>query len=207
MNKLLKTLAICSIAFCSATFFTACSDGGKKVNRIDANSTTDLSGAWNDTDSRLVADEMINDCLNRPWYNKMTAELNGNNPTVVIGKVKNKSHEHISVETFVNDMQRALINSGMVDFVAGAAERAELRAEVADQMGNVTEETRVEAGQETGANLMLTGSINTIIDQEGSDQVIFYQVDLELTDLKTHKKVWIGDKKIKKYISKANVKM
>lgn len=201
MSKLLKVIALCSLAF-----LVACGDGGKKVSRIDENSTTDLSGAWNDTDSRLVADEMINDCLNRPWYNNMTQKL-GTNPTVVVGKIKNKSHEHISVETFTKDMERALINSGMVDFVASADERAELRAEVADQMGNATEETRVEAGQETGANLMLTGTINTIVDQEGSKQVIFYQVDLELTDLQTHKKVWIGDKKIKKYISKANVKM
>ncbi len=201
MSKFFKVLALCSIAF-----LCACGGGGTKVSRIDADSTTDLSGKWNDTDSRLVAEEMINDCLGRPWYNRLAQSL-GRNPTVVVGKVRNKSHEHISVETFTKDMERALINSGLVDFVANADARAELRAEVADQMGNTTEETRKEAGMETGADLMLTGTLNSIIDQEGGKQVVFYQIDLELTDLQSHKKLWIGDKKIKKFISKSAAKL
>ncbi len=131
----------------------------------------------------------------------------GANPTVVIGKVRNKSHEHINIETFIKDMERALINSGTVDFVANAAMRDELRDEIASQAGNATEETRKDAGQEIGADLMLTGSLNSIIDQDGGEQVIFYQIDLELIDLQSHRKVWIGDKKIKKYISRDAVKL
>ena len=191
----------------SFALFTGCaSDGGKKVSRLDANSVTDLSGSWNDTDSRLVADEMINDCLGRPWYSQFAAQK-GSVPTIVIGKVRNKSHEHISVETFIKDMERALLNSGAVDFVANSAERAELREEVMDQRGNATEETAKSLGMETGADWMLTGTINTIVDQEGGQSVIFYQVDLELTDLQSHKKLWMGDKKIKKFISKDSVKL
>ena len=103
-------------------------------------------------------------------------------------------------------MERALINSGVVDFVANASQRSELRAEVEQQQGNATEETRKETNMETGADLMLTGSINTIVDQEDGKQVIFYQVDLELIDLQSQKKVWIGDKKIKKLLTRKNVK-
>ena len=36
---------------------------------------------------------------------------------------------------------------------------------------------------------------------------MYYQVDLELTDIQSHRKVWIGDKKIKKFISKNGVKL
>jgi uncharacterized protein (TIGR02722 family) len=184
----------------------ACSSGGKSVTRIDEKSTTDLSGKWNDTDSRLVADEMITSCLSSARIEKLIGEM-GRTPTVVIGKVRNKSHEHISVETFVKDMERALLNSGTADFVANSSERAELRNEVMDQRGNATEETAKELGMETGADWMLTGTINTIVDQEGGQSVIFYQVDLELTDLQSHKKLWMGDKKIKKFISKDSVKL
>ena len=191
----------------SFALFTGCaSDGGKKVTRLDANTVTDLSGSWNDTDSRLVADEMINDCLGRPWYEQFSAQK-GSVPTIVIGKVRNKSHEHIRVETFIKDIERALINSGKADFVANAEERSELRNELASQAGNATEETRKDAGQEIGADLMLTGTLNSIVDQEGGEQVIYYQVDMELTDIQSHKKVWIGDKKIKKYVSQSSVKM
>ena len=201
MRKLFAILALgCSLCM------VACSSGGKTVTRVDENSTTDLSGKWNDTDSRLVADEMISGCLGSTKIEKVIGEM-GRTPTVVIGKVRNKSHEHISVETFIKDMERALLNSGAVDFVANSAERAELREEVRDQQGNATEETSKELHQETGADWMLTGTINTIVDQEGGQSVIFYQVDLELTDLQSHKKLWMGDKKIKKFISKDYVKL
>ena len=60
---------------------------------------------------------------------------------------------------------------------------------------------------EIGADLMLTGTITSIVDQEGGDQVVYYQVDLELTDIQSHRKVWIGDKKIKKFVSKNGVKL
>ena len=201
MRKLFTVLAL-GCALC----MVACSSGGKTVTRIDTNSTTDLSGKWNDTDSRLVADEMITSCMTSAKIEKVIAEL-GKTPTVVIGKVRNKSHEHISVETFIKDMERALLNSGAVDLVANSAERAELREEVMDQRGNASEETAKSLGMETGADWMLTGTINTIVDQEGGQSVIFYQVDLELTDLQSHKKLWMGDKKIKKFVSKDSVKL
>src|SRR4051812_19946883 len=48
---------------------TGCST---KVTRVTSDSTIDLTGKWNDTDSRLVAEEMVKDALNGPWYNKYT---------------------------------------------------------------------------------------------------------------------------------------
>lgn len=197
--------AVQGILFLGLLFLVACAGPDKKVTRIDPNAVVDLSGRWNDTDSRLVAEEMINDCLGRPWYSNMIQQK-GSLPTVVIGKVRNKSHEHINVETFIKDMERALINSGAVDFVANAELRSELRDEIASQAGNATDESRKDAGQEIGADLLLTGSLNSIIDQDGGEQVIFYQINLELVDLQSHRKVWIGDKKIKKYISRDAVK-
>ena len=56
--------------------------------------------------------------------------------------------------------------------------------------------------QELGADYMLIGEINKITDQEGKEKVAFYQVDLTLTDLQSNEKVWLGQKKIKKYIAR-----
>src|SRR5258708_4018454 len=105
---------------------------GTSVTRMDAGEGEDVSGHWNDTDSRPVAEEMIADCLARRWYAQAQAAL-GKNPTVIVGSVKNQSSEHISADTFVEDLQRSLINSGKVEFVASKNERADVRDERADQ--------------------------------------------------------------------------
>lgn len=178
---------------------------GTKVTRVAANSTIDLSGKWNDADSRMVSEEMLKDCLDKPWY--QTWQTKGKVPTLVVGELRNLSHEHINMETFTNDIQRVLVNSGKVDFVANASQRESLRAELSSQAGNATAETKKEAKQEIGADLLLTGSINTIVDQEGDKSVIFYQIDMELIDIQSHRKLWIGDKKIKKYVERDAVKL
>lgn len=195
MSRMLKSV------LAAALITTGCST---KVTRVSHDSTIDLTGKWNDTDSRLTAEEMVKDCLSGAWYAKYAA--NKATPTVVVGEIRNKSHEHISTETFINDIQRALINSGKVDFVANKAERGQLREEKADQAGNASVESRQSAGEESGAQLMMLGELNSIVDQEGGKAVVFYQVNLELVELETHKKLWIGDKKIKKFVERSETK-
>ncbi len=172
------------------------------VTRVDSNAVTDLSGEWNDTDSRLVSREMIDDVLSRRWIGDFNRSR-GKTPTVIVGTVRNLSHEHINTRTFIRDLERELINSGEVDFVASATERQEVRAERADQDLHSSEQTRKSMGNETGADFMLKGTINTIIDAVKGEQARFYQVDLTLIDLESNRKVWVGQKKIKKTIEKS----
>jgi penicillin-binding protein activator len=176
------------------------------VTRVDSNSVTDLSGDWNDTDSRLVAEEMIQDVLSRSWLSNFRSSK-GREPTVIVGTIRNLSHEHINTRTFVADMERELINSGDVEFVASAKDREEVRGEVKDQDLNASEATRKAMGNEVGADFMLQGSINSIVDAISGEQARFYQIDLTLIELGTNRKVWVGQKKIKKTVEKGGFRL
>ena len=197
-NRLTGNLALIT-ALLAGMILSGCSTS---IKRMDAGEVTDLSGEWNDTDSRLVSEEMIRDVLGRPWIDRFIADK-GNRPAVIVGEVRNLSHEHINVATFINDIERELINSGGVDFVASKTERGEIRDERKDQELNASSETAKQMGQEYGADFMLKGSINTILDSDGDEQVRFYQIDLNLISLADNRKVWAGQKKIKKFIDKS----
>ena len=174
-----------------------------QVRRMDLNEVKDVSGRWNDTDARLVAEEMIQDSVSRPWLAN-AAQRKGAAPTLIVQTVRNNSMEHINTDVFVEELQRALINSGRVQFVASAWERSDLRAERADQDLNASEQTRKEHGQEVGADYGLSGTISSVQDREGGESVVLYQVNLKLVDVKTNQIVWNGQKKIKKNISRAS---
>ncbi|HZZ83136.1 MAG TPA: penicillin-binding protein activator LpoB [Anaeromyxobacteraceae bacterium] len=189
---------LCALALLAT--LAGCASGGTSVRRMDVNEVKDLSGRWNDTDSRLVAEELIADSLSRPWLQR--ASVAGKQPAVIVQKVRNQSLEHINTDTFVEDLQRALINSGRVSFVASKSERGQLREERLDQDANASEETRKAQGQETGADFSLNGVINAVQDREGGEVVMLYQVNLKLTDLKSNQIVWNGQKKIKKDIQR-----
>jgi len=178
----------------------------KTVQRVEADQAIDLSGEWNNTDSKLVAEEMIKDVLSRPWVADYKASHNAP-PTVIVGTVKNRSTEHIQTIPFTKNLERELINSGRVDFVANKEERTEVREERADQQENASPETMKKFQKETGADFLLRGDITSIIDQEGGDQVKYYQVNLELINMETNRKAWIGEKKIKKFVSQSGTKL
>ncbi len=182
-------------------FLFAC---GTKVERMDTHEIKDVSGRWNDTDSQMVAQEMINDCLNSGWYSKATARL-GKEPTVIVGSVANESMEHINTGAFVEEMQRALINSGKVSFVASQSERGEVRQERLEQDEFASEETRKAFGREVGADYMLSGTLNSIVDSQSKQAVVFYQVNMKLIDIETNQIVWNGQKQIKKYVKRSKV--
>ncbi|MGB0618539.1 MAG: penicillin-binding protein activator LpoB [Myxococcota bacterium] len=180
--------------------------GGTKVTRTAVDEQVDLSGLWNDVDSQMVSEEMINDSLSRYWIEDWR-DRTGNKPSVIVGAVRNKSSEHINTRTFTKDLERAFVNSGRVRVVADSGEREGLREERLDQLRNSTIETAKSMGKEIGADFMLIGGINTIIDAAGNKQVRYYQVELELIALETNEKVWIGQKKLKKLVKNPKYRM
>jgi len=182
---------------------SACST---KVERLDESKAVDLSGGWNDTDSRMVSQEMIQDSLARPWLQEFRGRPGQNRPAVIVGEVRNLSHEHINVNTFTLDLERALINSGKVDFVATKDERKGIRDERKDQDINARGDTRNAMGKELGADFMLTGTINTIVDPNGDEQLLFYQVNMTLISLADNRKVWVGQKDIKKLVTRSKMR-
>jgi uncharacterized protein (TIGR02722 family) len=176
--------------------------GGKQVTRVDPGTTIDLSGRWNDSDSRLVAEEMIHTCLSDAWLSRhQTAR--SERPVVIVGVIRNKSLEHIPVDTFIKDIERAFIKDGRVRVVADSGDRTDIRAEREAMQGNVTKETLKKFGRELGADFVMMGQINQIVDQAEGEKVLYYQTDLELTDAESNEKVWIGDKKIKPFVGKS----
>lgn len=178
------------------TLLLGCS---KNVTRVDTNSDIDLSGRWNDADSRRVAEAMSASALGSAWREGFARKYN-RQPVVIVGVITNKSHEHIEAEPFIKDIEKEFVRSGLVRVVQNNVLREKLRTERADQQDFSSPDTQKRWGAELGADYMMFGTINSIVDREGRKQVTFYQVDLELADLESNELVWVDGKKIKKYI-------
>jgi hypothetical protein len=194
----MKKALIVAPAIALMLITSACSQ--RKVTRLDSKQQTDISGRWNDTDSKMVADEMITDVLERPWRKEFTEKM-GRKPVIIVGRIRNNTTEpDIQPETFIKDIEKEFINTNTVTVVQSKEGRDDLRAEREDQQTFATEESRKRWGKEKGADFMLNGVINSNIDEYKRDRVVTYKINLELVDLESNIKVWIGDKEIKKHI-------
>ena len=185
---LIALLAIITLAGCSRT-----------VKRVDPSTQTDLSGRWNDTDSRLTAQAMIEQMFGNAWAVSFE-QRHQKKPVIVVGLVNNKSHEHINTETFIRDLERAIVNNGSIRLVQAGEKREELRRERAGQQEFASAETAKKWGRELGADFMLQGSVNSIVDEYKKNQAVYYQIDLMLSNIETTEVVWMGNKEIKKMI-------
>jgi len=192
--------------FLILTIFVSLGCGSSRtVTRLEPETVTDVSGAWNDTDARLVAEEMIDDCLSRPWLTDFVAAA-GKKPVVTVGTITNNTSEHIDAETFSTDFERELLNSGQVRFVGSRDQRDDVREERMDQRDFASKETMKKIRNETGADFILLGGIKSIADEAEGLRIMYYQTDLELINIESNEKVWIGTKKIKKEISRGKSK-
>lgn len=191
----LALLAIAGIMACQSC-------GNQRVERVAVEEQIDLSGRWNDTDSRMVAEEMVNTITSANWIETHNRENGGQKPVVIVGLVYNKTSEHIDANTFIKDVEKSFINSGRVRLVQAGEKREALRQERANQQEFASPETMKQWGKELGADYILQGDISSIIDSYKKEKVTYYQTSLELTNLETNEVVWIGDKKIKKYMKR-----
>ncbi len=189
-------ISVVTLASCATT----------RVDRISVDTPIDLSDRWNDTDSRQTAEEMIKESLSRPWLDDFQGKA-GREPVVIVGTVINKSHDHIPTQTFTKDLERELTHSGKVTFVASKEERQELREERLEQQRHASEETAKGLGKEVGADFMLKGVINSFEEEVKGKRYKYFQVTLEMIDLEKNTKVWFGDKKIKKLVTRSKLGM
>jgi uncharacterized protein (TIGR02722 family) len=182
-----------------------------QVTRISPDQQIDLSGHWNDVDSRQVADAMVRQSFQADygasWATQYMQAHGGRRPTVIVGSIRNRSMDHIPVETFVRDLERAYLGSGQVQVVASADERQEVRDERMDQQENAAADTRARLARENGAQYMLQGDISQIDDREGGRRVVYYQVDMTLIDLETNAKAWTGQHRIKKFVEQPRFRL
>src|SRR6056297_3046863 len=187
-----KAITLAFVAFL-VLHFNSCNPR-REVQRINTDQQVDLSGRWNDTDSRMVADALVNQVLNERWLEEYTRQNHGARPILIVGLVRNKSHEHINAETFIKDIERSIIKDGSARLVQAGSKRDALRRERADQQDFASSQTAKQWGLELGADFMLHGNINSIVDAYRDEKVVYYQVNLELSNLETNEIVWMGDK-------------
>lgn len=205
-NAMLRSL--CWTLGSVLTFILLVGCSSSSVERVSSDKETDLSGRWNDTDAKKVAEDMVDDVLNAAWLPRH-ANNNDGRPTVIVGPIRNKTMQHIDEEIFIKDLERELVNSGKVQFVAAKDERKAIREERKDQQTHATMESAAQMAQEIGADYMLIGTISSEVEEnlDGDEATMFYEVNLELIDMTKNTKAWIGTKEVKKIVEKNKVSL
>lgn len=166
----------------------------------DVNSENLLTDRWSETDMQVAVRDLVGSAMNH------NAIANAKRPPIVmVTKLQNKTSEHIDTQSITDMVTVELTNSGKVQFVDKAA-----RDEIADEYeyqdsGMVGRETQKGKGKQVGADLILRGDIDSIVQEVGKDKSVYYKITLKLTNLSTGLIVWTNHKQIRKLFKKQTV--
>jgi PBP1b-binding outer membrane lipoprotein LpoB len=170
------------------------------VERVDPETKVDLDYRFNDNDARQVWQGMSNDSTFRGWIGRWQQERGGNRPIMIVGPIKNNTQDYINMNLFTRNFEREMLNTGNVRVVSMRDQRGDLRDERLQGQEWNSPETRKLMKNELGADLMLMGDVNDVVERSLDNRQVskYYQVNLELTNIETNEKVWIGSVEIKK---------
>ncbi len=200
MNSMMKSMSVCVAAAGLAASVVSCGPTRRDVERVDPETKVDLDYRFNDTDARQVWQGMVNDSTFRGWINRWQGEHSGNRPIMIVGPIKNNTQDYINMNLFTRNFEREMLNTGNVRVVSMRDQRGDLRDERLQGQEWNSPETRKLMKNELGADLMLMGDVNDVVERSLDNRQVskYYQENLELTNIETNEKVWIGSVEIKK---------
>lgn len=172
----------------------------KTVERVDADLQVDASGDWNDSDARIVGEGLIEQALNSGGFSGYKEDL-GRRPIITVGKFRNDSDEYIDTSILAEGIKTGIFNSGKARFIASKKRIEEIREERFARASWSDPTKQKEAANELIPDLILTGSVKTVVDTDTNITVRTYFVFAEMVDIETGELIWQGENKdIKKVI-------
>jgi uncharacterized protein (TIGR02722 family) len=126
-------------------------------------------------------------------------------PLVMVTKLQNKTSEHIDTQSIMDMVRVELSKSNKVSFIDKEA-RQDIQEEYEYQNTGVVESgTKKGPGGQLGADFIVNGRLDSIVQEVGKDKTVYYKVTLNLTNLKTSEIKWTDQKQIRKAYKKRAV--
>ena len=159
-----------------------------------------LDDRWNQSDMQLIAKTVVNSLESWRQSNDGAPK-----PVVIFETPKNRTSEHIDMQSLYDHVKTALIKSNLVTFLDKSA-RQEIAEEYEYQgSGYVDADEAQGPGAQRGAQFLLGGVITSNVQQVGSNKAVYYKATFELTDIRTTVIVWTDQKEIVKKFKKKSI--
>ena len=197
----MKKFVLSVLAASALVFVTACGPQAfVKGDYEDVDKENNLNDHWSETDMQKVVHDLVGGMIQHPTIGSAKKP-----PIVMVTKLQNKTDEHIDTQSIMDMVRVELQRGGRVAFVD-----KEAREDVAEEYnyqksGMVNEETRKGPGGQIGADLIVNGRLDSIVQEVGKDKSVYYKVTLNLTNLKTNLVVWSDYKQLRKKFRKRSI--
>ena len=192
MRNSIITKSICALVSCM--FLASCGDKAFVRGSYDenVNEANLLNDQWSESDMQTAVRFLVKSASNH-----YSIKSKKRKPVVMVTRLRNKTSEHIDTQSIMDMMRVELMNQAGLQFVDKQA-REDMADEYAYQKDNTSAGTRKSKGNQVGADFIINGRLDSIVQQAGRDKTVYYKLTLNMTNLKTGLIVWSNHKQIRK---------
>lgn len=159
-----------------------------------------LNDQWSESDMQNAVKTLVKSSIEHPAIAAAKTP-----PIVMVTRLQNKTAEHIDTQSITDMITVELMKTGKTQFVDAAAREDMAKEYEYQDSGTVSRETKKGKGKQIGADLIMNGRIDSIVQEVGKDKTIYYKVTLNMTNLSTGLIVWTDQKQIRKVFRKKRV--
>ena len=166
----------------------------------DVNRENLMNDQWSETDMQKAVADLVASLTAAPVLYQVKTM-----PVVMVTSLQNKTSEHIDTQSIMDMIRVELMKTGKVGFIDREA-RQDISEEYDYQnSGMVSEETKKSPGGQVGADFIINGRLDSIVQEVGKDKSVYYKLTLNLTNIKTSMISWSDQKQIRKVFKKKSV--
>ena len=192
-----------TLALLSLSFIATVSCGPKafvKGQYDDVNRENLMNDQWSETDMQKAVQDLVASLMNSPVITQSKKM-----PVVMVTNLQNKTSEHIDTQSIMDMVRVELMQSGRLAFID-----KEARQDISDEYnyqnsGMVEDASKKGPGGQIGADFIINGRLDSIVQEVGKDKSVYYKLTLNLTNLKTSMIQWTNQKQIRKTFKKKSI--
>lgn len=168
---------------------------------VNVAETRHMGASYDYSDMRKITEAVAGELLASPFLAKQTQP-----PIMTIAGVQNRTARYVDTKALTDRIRTIALNSQRLQFV-NESRREELLKEQGYQAANATPETQVAVGKQLGARFMFSGSLIEMKEKNprqvriSAQELNYYKLTVEVTDLETGLIVWTTEKEFARQAS------
>ena len=154
-------------------------------------------------DVRRTVEKMAESLLSAPGVKEA---VGGTRPVLDVEPLKNRTTQHIDMVSITDSLRSQLLRSGMFRFVDKSTSGTDIEfMDSQAQLGLTDQRKAIKPGQQSAAQMYLTGALSEIKNEVGRTVDQYYKFSMIIKDLRSGEIVWADEREIRKESVKPRV--
>ncbi len=198
----MKTFVWMAMGVAGAALLTGCATSTPAVREVQLDRSP-MTHKLEPQDVRRTVEKMAESLVSAPGVKEA---VGGTRPVLDVEPLKNRTTQHVDMVSITDSLRMQLLRSGLFRFVDKSTSGTDIEfIDAQANLGLTDPKKAIKAGQQSAAQMYLTGALSEMKNQVGRTVDQYYKFSMILKDLRSGEIVWADEREIRKESTRPRV--